>query len=129
MKNSFKGKEIHVSLVGDARETYLILKEKVLDEIENGKINTDHQKIFNSVNMAIERLKENPQFGTHIKKEQIPKYYVKRFGAENLWKCDLSGFWRMIYWVDGSHEIKIVSFVLDIMDHELYNKRFCYRKN
>jgi Txe/YoeB family toxin of Txe-Axe toxin-antitoxin module len=125
----FKGKEVQVALVGDAKQTYLSLKDIVSEEIKSGKLGTDYQKIFNSINRTIEQLKKDPQFGIHIRKEQIPFFYIKKFGAENLWKCDISNFWRLIYWIDGSDEVKIVSFVLDIIDHKIYNKRFNYRKN
>jgi len=39
----------------------------------------------------------------------------------------LSNFWRMIYTVKGN-DIEIISFILDIVDHNTYNKIFGYRK-
>lgn len=125
----FKNKIVHIALVGDAKETYINLDKIVKEELIQGKIGTEHQKILKSINRTIELLKENPQYGIHIKKKNIPKYYIEKFGAENLWKCDIYGFWRIIYWIDGSDEIKIVSFILDIINHEIYNKIFNYRNH
>lgn len=115
----FKGKIVDVALIGEAKQIYLQLEELAQKDKE-------HRILLRSIHQAIEHIKQNPQYGIHIKKSQIPKYYIKNFGAKNLWKCDLANFWRMIYWIDGSQQVKIVSFVLDIMDHKLYNKRFGY---
>lgn len=126
---TFKGKEVQVALVGDAKRVYIELNRVVKNELKKGKKGTNKQILFNSINRAIENLKLNPQFGIHIKKKQIPRYYVEKFDAENLWKCNLSKFWRMIYWIDGSYEVKIINFVLDIIEHEDYNNKFRYSKH
>lgn len=120
----FKGKEVQVALVGKAKETYLELKSIIKHE----KKQSGNKILLNSINRTIERLKTNPQFGIHIKKDNIPKYYINKYSVENLWKCNLANFWRMIYWINGSYEVKIVCFALDIIDHNLYNKRFGYKK-
>jgi len=41
----FKGKEVYVALIGDAKKTYLLLKEIVKEELESGKTKTDNQII------------------------------------------------------------------------------------
>lgn len=123
----FKGKEVKVAFVGNAKEMFLNLEDFVFKEREKGKLNSDHQKIFQSILRSINKLKDNPQCGVQIKKKQIPKYYIENFGVRNLWKLNLSNFWRLIYWIDGSGKVSILSFVVDIMDHDLYNKRFKYK--
>ncbi|MFP4118477.1 MAG: hypothetical protein ACLFTH_00290 [Candidatus Woesearchaeota archaeon] len=123
---SFKGKESRVVLLADAKKLYLDLKQDVELEIKKGRFGTKKQKLFSSINRAIEKLKENPQYGIHIKKKQIPQRYIELFDVKNLWKVDLAGFWRLIYWIHGTDEIQIVSFVVDILDHKTYNKRFQY---
>jgi len=35
----------------------------------------------------------------------------------------------MIYWIDGLSKVKIVSFVVDIIDHKKYDEIFGYKKN
>jgi hypothetical protein len=39
---------------------------------------------------------------------------------------ELTGFWRMLYTIKGD-QIEILCFVLDILDHRDYEKRFGYR--
>ena len=54
---------------------------------------------------------------------------IKKSGydVDNLWVADLTGYWRMLYTLKGS-EIEILCFVLEIVDHERYDKIFGYRK-
>ena len=80
-----------------------------------------------SLKQKIETLKANPEYGIHIPKDRIPKEYIQKYDVNNLWKLDLSGFWRMIYTIRGS-EVEIISLILDILDHNIYNKKFGYRK-
>ncbi len=122
----FKGKEVKIALIGDAKEIYLDLKKVVDVEIKQGKIGSENQKLLKSIDKTLLNLSENPQFGIHISKKKIPSYYLEEFGARNLWKCNLFGFWRLIYWVDGT-DVKIVCFVLDVLDHKEYNKKFSYK--
>lgn len=124
----FKGKKIVVALVDEAKKAYLELQVTVKEEREKNRHGTEHQKLLASINKTIEQLKVDPQYGTHIKKDRIPRTYKEQYDVTNLWKCDLALFWRMIYWIDGMDEVKIVGFVLDILDHESYNNRFGYRK-
>ncbi len=122
----FKGKEVKIALVSDAKKIYSELKEIVELEIKSNKIGTENQKLLKSIERTLSYLKENPQFGVHISKKKIPSYYLEEFGARNLWKCNLFGFWRLVYWIDGV-DVKIVCFVLDVLDHKEYSKKFNYR--
>ncbi|OGI14985.1 hypothetical protein A3K63_03100 [Candidatus Micrarchaeota archaeon RBG_16_49_10] len=72
-------------------------------------------------------LKSNPQYGIHIPRKMIPKEYVAKYDANNLWKVNLSGHWRMIYTLKGS-KVDIIAFVLDLVDHNKYSKLFGYKK-
>ncbi len=40
---------------------------------------------------------------------------------------ELSQFWRLLYYIAGD-EVKVVSVVFEICDHEHYDKIFGYRK-
>ena len=40
---------------------------------------------------------------------------------------ELSQFWRLLYYVVGN-EVKVVSVVFEITDHEHYDRIFGYRK-
>jgi hypothetical protein len=67
------------------------------------------------------------EYGIHIPKDRIPKEYTRNYDVNNLWKVNLSGAWRMIYTIRGS-EVEIISLILDIMNHDDYNKKFGYKK-
>jgi len=59
-------------------------------------------------------------------KERIPKEYVVKYGVENLWKLNLSSFWRMIYTVRGS-KVEVISILLEVLDHKKYGRKFGYK--
>ena len=61
------------------------------------------------------------------KKDLIPKEYRQNYDVGNLFIADLPDYWRMIYTIE-SNEIEIITFVLDIIDHDEYNKKFKFRK-
>lgn len=77
-----------------------------------------------SIRTKIEFIRANPFYGDSISKKLIPKEY----NAKNLWRVELTNFWRMLYTIKGD-QIEIVCFILDIMDHQKYNKKFGYEKN
>lgn len=58
-------------------------------------------------------------------KKLIPKDY-KKYGIDNLWKYDLPNGWRLMYSV-ANDEVKIISIVLEWLDHKNYEKRFGYK--
>lgn len=114
----FLGKEVRVFMRDEAKQSFSELKKR-----------TDHQSqsILNSIDRVISVLKENPQFGDPIKKELIPKKF-KEQGIKNLYRAELSNFWRMLYTIEGN-QIEIFLFILSITDHPDYNKLFGYKKH
>ena len=68
-------------------------------------------------------LKQNPFYGDQLKKAQIPAQYA----VENLWRIELVVYWRMFYTIQGD-KVEIICFILEILDHKSYDKRFGYRK-
>lgn len=110
------GKEVKVFMKGQAKDSYLSLKSRTDKEA---------QSLFNSINRITEILKNNPQFGNPIPKRLIPKSLIKE-GIQNLYRVELSNFWRMLYTIEGT-QIEILVFVLKIMDHKDYNKFFGYK--
>ena len=113
----FFGKEIRVLLRGQAKEAYLKLKKR-----RDKEANT----ILNSFDRVKNILKENPQFGDPIGKDLIPDK-LKRIGVKNLYRVELSNYWRMLYTIEGTR-IEVFLFVLNLMDHKEYNKLFGYKK-
>ena len=124
---NFKEKPVKLIITGDAKEEFEKLNKIVGQEITKGITKSDYQTLLNSIKQKIEFLKENPHYGIHIPKNKIPKEYIKNYDANNLWKINLSGAWRMIYTIRGS-EIEIIALILDIINHKEYNKKFGYRK-
>ena len=113
----FLGKEVRVIFKGQAKESYIELK-KLQDK--------ESISLTNSIERIISLLKENPQFGDPIKKELIPDSFFKA-GIKNLYRVELSNYWRMLYTLTGN-QIEVFVFVLNIVDHPTYNKIFGYRK-
>lgn len=111
------GKEIRILLKDQAKQAYLELKEK---EDQQSKA------ILNSFERVKEVLKQNPQYGDPIKKELIPKEFIEH-GIKNLYRVELSNYWRMIYTLEGNR-VEVFCFILKIIDHPEYNKLFGYKK-
>lgn len=114
-------KEVRVVLSSEAEEVY----KKLNSESENNK---QSRMILKAVNNKIEFIKANIHYGSSVAKNLIPKEYKEKYGLTNLFVVDLPTFWRMIYTLTNEGEIEIVAFVLDIFDHDNYNKKFGYRK-
>ncbi len=80
-----------------------------------------------AINKLFDIISCNPFYGENAKKSLIPKEYIQKYDADNLFIADLPDYWRMIYTIE-SDEIEIIAFVLDIINHKEYDKKFKYRK-
>jgi len=55
--------------------------------------------------------------------------YKRDYDLKNLFRVELSYFWRMLYTlVPGNEGIEIAIVVLDIVDNKRYDKLFGYKK-
>lgn len=124
----FKGKPVKVIITGEAKEEFDELNKLVGEEISKGITSSDHQTLLNSIKQKIEILKANPEYGTHVEKDRIPKEYIRIYDVNNIWKVDLSSGWRMIYTIRGS-EVDIIALILELMNHRDYEKKFGYKKS
>ncbi len=122
---SYHGKEVEVVLAGEAKDFF----EKLKATIEKDSEKTKHfqKMLFRSIKEKIILLKNDPSYGIQVPKNLIPEEYILAYDADNLWKVNLSGYWRMIYIIKGQ-EVKIIAVVIDIFNHKDYNKKFKYRK-
>ena len=100
-----------------------------------GTSSSFHQTLLKSIDSKIALLKANYDYGTQIPRKFIPRKYLLEYGVTNLWKVDLSGYWRMIYTLKQPQreqtEVEIITIwldVLDITDHKKYDKIFGYTK-
>ncbi len=114
-------KQIRVKLSPEAEEVYKHLNAQAPES----KL---ERMILNAVNQKIELIKANPHYGVGIQKKLIPKEYMMKYGVTNLFRVELPNFWRMLYTLTAEGEIEIIAFILDIIDHKAYNKKFGYKK-
>lgn len=111
----FAGKDVRIFLKGQAKDRFAEL------EVRQEK---DVKSILESITRMKGNLSANPQFGDPIKKDRIPKEFVK-LDIRNLYRIELANYWRALYTLEGT-ETEIYVFVLAIMDHKEYNRLFGY---
>jgi hypothetical protein len=113
--------EIKIILSPEAEEVYQFL----ITESSNSKIESS---ILNAFNKKKDLIKLNPHYGEPIAKRLIPKEYFAKYGISNLFRVELPNYWRMLYTLTNDEsEINIIGFILDIVDHKEYNKKFGYK--
>src|SRR3989338_1272499 len=102
--------------------------DKEFQELKRRANQGDNESIqlVKFIEKGIEKLKYNYKYGDHISRNKIPKEYIEKYGVENLWKLNLSSFWRLIYTVRGT-EIEVISVLLEVLDHKKYDRKFGYR--
>ena len=88
----FLGKEVRVILKGQALESFLELKKRQ---------DSEALRLIKSIERIINLLKDNPQVGGPIKKNLIPDSF-KKIGIKNLYRAELSNYWRMLYTIEGT---------------------------
>ncbi len=120
-------KPTRVILLDEADLEFKRLNNLVGKQINERKENTDEMQLLKSIKQKIEFVKANPFYGDNIPKDLIPKEYFLKYNARNLWRVELSQFWRMLYTIQGD-QIEVICFVLDILNHDKYNKKLGYRK-
>ena len=126
----YKGKiekKITIKLVGDAEKAFNDLNIIVGQQRGNGIASSKEITLLNAINRMFDVIVANPFYGENAKKDLIPKEYRQKYDADNLFIVDLPDYWRMIYTLE-SDEVEIIAFVLDIIDHNEYNKKFGFRK-
>ncbi len=95
----------------------------LLDNAEKIYKTTKDKKLLNSIKQKIEFIKNNPFYGNNIPKDRMPRSY----NCQNLWRTHLHDYWRLLYTIKGD-EKEIICFIVDILNHKDYNKKFGYRK-
>ena len=126
----YKGKikkKITIKLIGDAEKAFNELNKIVGEQRSNGTTNSKDITLLTAINRLFEVIANNPFYGENAKKDLIPKEYRQKYDADNIFIADLPDYWRMIYTLE-SDEIEIIAFVLDIINHDEYDKKFKFRK-
>ena len=114
---------VRVVLIDEADSELKRLNEIVGQQAREGKTNTEEMQLLKSIKTKIEFIRANPFYGDNVPKDRIPAEY----GSQNMWHVELCNHWRMLYTIKGDL-IEVFCFVLDILDHEKYNKKFGYKK-
>lgn len=78
-----------------------------------------------AIKRAIKSLKENVFCGEKIKKNLIPKDYIKKYNIDNLFWYKLPQGWRLVYSVIANN-VEILALIIEYFDHKNYEGRFKY---
>ncbi len=97
---------------------------ETLKKLKNGT--KSEFDLYNLIINGIEHIKEKPRDSIIVKKKQIPKTYFKKYKINNLRILKLNQNWRLTYTI-VSDEVKIISIILEWLDHKNYEKRFNYK--
>lgn len=97
--------------------------KRVYHSLEKG--DAAERELFKRLTRAFSDLEENAFCGIQIQKGLIPKSYLKKYGADNLWKRDLPRGWRLLYSVRGNETV-VISVILEWLPHKEYERRFGY---
>jgi len=112
-------KRVRVIFSPEAEEVYKYLTKQAPSS-------KTESMILNAVNKKIELIKLNIHYGNPVAKNLIPKEYRIKYGVTNLFRIELPQFWRMLYTLTNG-DIEIIAFVLDVIDHKTYDKKFGYK--
>jgi hypothetical protein len=112
-------KQARIILSTEAEKTYLQLKERSGNKTE--------RMILDAVHKKTEQIKKNPHYGDPIAKRLIPEEYTIEYGIGNLFRVELPAAWRLLYTLT-SKEDELIAFIIDLVDHSTYDKKFGYRK-
>jgi len=112
-----------------ARAVYVAFADESLkvafDKLKTGRF--EDRKTYELLDRAIDDLKKDPLIGIKIPMNVWPKYYVRKYGIDNLRKYDLPNGWRLIYTLKGD-SVQIVAVVLEwFASHKEYAKCFGYK--
>lgn len=97
-------------------------------EIQEILRNTKNQKLVKWIKDMEIVLKENIYAGDLIPKKLIPSLYKKIYGVNLLFRYSHPEGYRSCYTILYKKGIGLCPIILDIMDHDEYNKIFGYKK-
>jgi len=95
---------------------------KAFEELKKSK--TEDKELYEWLTRAFKDIQENAFCGIQVPKKLVPREYTKK-GIKNLWKYNLPNAWRLLYSIEAD-KIKIVSIILEWMDHKNYERRLKY---
>jgi hypothetical protein len=81
--------------------------------------------LWKIVNSGLDVLEGDMFAGERIERRKFPKYYVQKYGVNNLYKFNLDSRTRLIYAL-VANESGVAVVVLEVLDHKKYEERFGY---
>lgn len=97
--------------------------KKAYDNLLTSSI--EDKDLHKGITRAIKDIADNCFCGIQIPKRQMPKEYILKYGANNLWKYDLPKAWRLLYTIKNN-EATIISIIIEWLNHKKYERRFRY---
>lgn len=119
MKNHRQNKVI---LKNQAKIQFEALNKVIGEQKARGETNSSEMQLLKSIKQKSDLIKLNPGYGDKIAKKLIPK----NLDVSNLFRVELTGYWRMLYSIEGNN-IEIVAIILYLVDHHTYDKIFGYK--
>ena len=118
---------INVLMIDAAREEFEKLNKLVGEQGAKGITNSEEMQLLGSIKKKSEVIRLNPAYGDKIPRQYWPKELVERYALTNLWRVELTNYWRMLYTLRGDR-VEVICFVIHLLDHKKYDKLFGYRK-
>jgi len=84
------------------------------------------KSLKNAVDDVKTQLQNDVIVGDHVRRSQIPKYYIKKHNVQVLYREELPGYWRLIYTIMTFKDGEKRAILLELFNHDVYNKRFGY---
>lgn len=110
-----------IKFSNEAKKSFILLIQK--------SINSKQEKtLLRAILKKSEFIKQDDHYGDAIAKKLIPREYKEKYNVTNLFRVELPNYWRMLYTLRGDNEVEIIAFVLDIINHKQYDKKFKYKK-
>ena len=81
-------------------------------------------KLYIHVGRALKEIRRNVFCGRNVKKNLIPKHFMRKYNLNNLWIYNLPEGWRLLYSVTSPDKIEVIAVILDWMSHKDYERLF-----
>ena len=84
-------------------------------------------QLLASIKKKIEILKLNPVYGDQVPRRLWPKELIAKHKLTNVWRVELTNYWRMLYTLRGD-KVELICFIIELIDHKRYDRLFGYKK-
>ena len=120
-------KLIVVSFIDKAKDFYSNLVKSVADEERFGVKNSFNMQLLRSIFHQIDKIKIKFPRGDPVPKHLIPNKFKKEYNLLNLFHCELTQGWRMLYsFAKGKDNTEVLCIISIISSHKEYEKIMGY---